>query len=202
MGNSLMQLTKENVLKAIAKYERDGHPSGYGPAREYWLKHPEEEKDELYPQKAIYGIVFGLDQNACPNATVTRTNFEKAGFTIISSPSKEATERQELEAKSLQDSREIRMRRLENAPAYPPAFVKEILEFRRNPDVVAQRLELANGKCQKCGNCAPFISKSTNAPYLEVHHIQPLSKGGKDAVCNTMALCPNCHREIHFGTKK
>ena len=26
-----------------------------------------------------------------------------------------------------------------------------------------------------------------------------LSDGGSDTVTNVVALCPNCHREIHYG---
>ena len=30
-------------------------------------------------------------------------------------------------------------------------------------------------------------------PYLEVHHIIQLAKGGPDTIKNAVALCPNCH---------
>jgi 5-methylcytosine-specific restriction protein A len=36
-------------------------------------------------------------------------------------------------------------------------------------------------------------------PYLELHYVQGLADGGADAVSNAVALCPNCHREIHHG---
>ncbi|MEE7094460.1 HNH endonuclease, partial [Escherichia coli O10] len=36
-------------------------------------------------------------------------------------------------------------------------------------------------------------------PFLEVHHIEWLSKGGEDSVENAIALCPNCHRQAHYG---
>ena len=60
-------------------------------------------------------------------------------------------------------------------------------------------LRRAKGYCEKCGCKAPFIRKSDNTPYLEVHHTIPLSEGGADNLDNTIALCPNCHRELHFG---
>jgi len=37
-----------------------------------------------------------------------------------------------------------------------------------------------------------------NEPYLEVHHIIWLSKGGDDDIDNTVALCPNCHKKMHI----
>jgi 5-methylcytosine-specific restriction endonuclease McrA len=73
--------------------------------------------------------------------------------------------------------------------------------FNRNPYVVVYRLRLANGKCENCKNNAPFTRKSNGTPYLEVHHVIPLSEDGDDTVENTIALCPNCHRQIHYGEK-
>lgn len=71
--------------------------------------------------------------------------------------------------------------------------------YKRNPDVVVGTLRRANGYCEKCGCKAPFIRKSDNTPYLEVHHKVALAQGGLDDLDNTIAVCPNCHRELHFG---
>ena len=38
-----------------------------------------------------------------------------------------------------------------------------------------------------------------NSPYLEVHHIKPLSEGGLGYPENVIALCPNLNRNLHFG---
>ncbi len=35
-------------------------------------------------------------------------------------------------------------------------------------------------------------------PYLECHHVIFLADGGPDAIYNTVALCPNCHRKMHI----
>lgn len=71
--------------------------------------------------------------------------------------------------------------------------------FDRNPDVIAEVLHQARGICGGCGKPAPFQRKSTGRPYLEVHHVLPLAQGGHDTVANAIALCPNCHREQHYG---
>lgn len=60
---------------------------------------------------------------------------------------------------------------------------------------------LANGICLLCLNQAPFVT-SKGKPFLETHHIQWLSKGGKDCLNNMVALCPNCHRKMHFLNDK
>lgn len=54
----------------------------------------------------------------------------------------------------------------------------------------------ANGKCDLCGEPAPFNNKD-NTPYLESHHVITLSNNGPDTIYNAVALCPNCHRKIH-----
>lgn len=54
----------------------------------------------------------------------------------------------------------------------------------------------ANGKCQLCGEVAPFQNKYGKL-YQETHHIIWLSQGGPDTIDNTVALCPNCHRKMH-----
>lgn len=70
--------------------------------------------------------------------------------------------------------------------------------YKRNPYVAAEALYRANGICEHCKNPAPFY-KVDKTPYLEVHHKIPLSEGGEDSIENSIALCPNCHRHVHYG---
>ena len=69
--------------------------------------------------------------------------------------------------------------------------------FTRSAEVVKATKTRAKGICQYCGNPAPFNDKKGN-PYLEVHHIIWLSRGGEDSTDNTVALCPNCHTRMHI----
>lgn len=68
--------------------------------------------------------------------------------------------------------------------------------YQRSSLVVEKVLRRANGFCELCKEKAPFYKKNGD-PYLEVHHIQQLAKGGSDTVKNAVALCPNCHRKMH-----
>lgn len=97
------------------------------------------------------------------------------------------------------ESSDSRLARLENAVSMPERQTVSTSIFKRNPDVVAEVLYRAKGICQDCKNKAPFNKKSDGEPYLEVHHIIPLSEDGPDKVENAIALCPNCHRQRHFG---
>ncbi|SNT40945.1 MULTISPECIES: HNH endonuclease [Pseudomonas] len=101
--------------------------------------------------------------------------------------------------RALQDTSEQRRSRLAKAPKKPSRKIVPTVVFNRNPDVVAEVLARAKGKCEGCKKPAPFIRKSNNSPYLEVHHRTPLAQNGEDTVQNAIALCPNCHRERHFG---
>jgi 5-methylcytosine-specific restriction enzyme A len=99
------------------------------------------------------------------------------------------------------DSKDKRMERLKNAPKLPDSIQIIQKGFKRNADVISTVLERANGVCENCNQDAPFIGASKMKPYLEVHHKILLSKDGEDTVENAMALCPNCHKEFHFGVK-
>ena len=101
--------------------------------------------------------------------------------------------------KSLGDTPSARAKRLAKADRIPKSITVTSVVYDRNPDVVAQVLYMAKGSCQGCGNKAPFIRRSDNTPYLEVHHRNPLANGGEDTVSNAIAVCPNCHRKMHYG---
>ena len=83
-----------------------------------------------------------------------------------------------------------------------PTSIKIISkQYSRDPSVAAWVLKLAKGKCECCGVDAPF-KREDHSPFLEVHHVRHLADGGSDTVTNTVAVCPNCHRELHYGHRK
>lgn len=120
----------------------------------------------------------------------------------IEAPKLEEEVEQEL-AKEIEFSKSLsydaRQKRLENADKRPKEIQIVSRGFKRNGDVITAVLERANGVCERCYCKAPFIRKSDNTPYLEVHHKTFLSDEGDDSVENAIAVCPNCHRELHFG---
>jgi len=70
--------------------------------------------------------------------------------------------------------------------------------YKRSTVVREFALRAANGVCQGCGGDAPFVDRS-GEPFLEVHHLHRRSDGGPDEPENVIAVCPNCHREVHHG---
>jgi len=102
-------------------------------------------------------------------------------------------------ARSLGETAAARQERLATAAKLPEPIQVLSRAFRRNPDVIAEVLIRAGGTCEECSSPAPFMRASDGTPYLEVHHRKMLSDGGEDTVANALALCPNCHRKLHFG---
>jgi predicted HNH restriction endonuclease len=48
--------------------------------------------------------------------------------------------------------------------------------------------------------CGTILFERDNGKnYVEVHHVIPLGEDGDDSLANAAALCPQCHREQHFG---
>ena len=74
-------------------------------------------------------------------------------------------------------------------------------QYVRDPLVKAWILKNAAGHCELCKSPAPFVMPD-EIPYLEIHHVKPLSEKGKDTINNAVALCPNCHKRCHFGKDK
>jgi len=69
--------------------------------------------------------------------------------------------------------------------------------YKRQRSVRDAALARADGVCEYCGK--PGFLTVGGYLYLETHHIIPLYQGGSDTVDNVIALCPNDHKQAHFG---
>ncbi len=127
--------------------------------------------------------------------------YDNALFAITESETEETNNRKLAKeiAESKQLAANVLQKRLETAPKIPERVQIISVGFRRNADVIVAVLNRANGICERCKGKAPFIRKSDGTPYLEVHHQKPLAENGEDTIENALALCPNCHREVHHG---
>src|SRR5579859_3195625 len=72
--------------------------------------------------------------------------------------------------------------------------------YPRDPKVRDAVLARAKGCCEYCG--VPGFLKPDGNRYLETHHIIALAAEGADRFTNVIALCPNDHREAHFGERR
>lgn len=80
----------------------------------------------------------------------------------------------------------------------PSKQTQQSLVYDRDPAVIAWLLDNSKGRCENCDQEAPFV-KEDGAFYLEVHHVLQLAEDGSDTTTNAVAVCPNCHRELHYG---
>lgn len=79
--------------------------------------------------------------------------------------------------------------------------------YPRDPQVALKALKKAKFLCEAAPDKEThetFVSATTGQPYVEAHHLVPLSRQGNysaglDIVENITALCPNCHRRLHHG---
>ncbi len=101
-------------------------------------------------------------------------------------------------AERVSDLRQRQVAVLPKGSEKPATVTSTITTYVRDPAIKAWVLQAANGHCEGCATPAPF--KGTDGlPYLEVHHVMPLSSHGSDTTANAVALCPNCHRRCHYS---
>jgi len=79
--------------------------------------------------------------------------------------------------------------------------------YARNPNIAAAALANTEFKCELDANHATFISSAKNLPYVEAHHLVPMSQQplypfSLDVTANIVALCPMCHKLLHHAQPK
>jgi 5-methylcytosine-specific restriction protein A len=96
---------------------------------------------------------------------------------------------------------------VQNYQSVPPEKRSSIVSsFPRSAAIACAAIEKANFKCSIDPGHKTFLTKS-GIPYMEAHHIIPLSEQEKfgtsiDTPDNIICLCPNCHRFIHHGKRE
>lgn len=94
-----------------------------------------------------------------------------------------------------------------DAPVDVPASVPRVVYgWNRDRVVVEQVLKADKRQCEIDPQHHTFITRRNDELYLEGHHLIPLSKQNEfkkslDVYANIIGLCPNCHRQLHFGKK-
>ena len=93
-----------------------------------------------------------------------------------------------------------------DVPVAPPKSLPKKQEYHWNRDriIVEQVLQSDKYLCEIDSKHKTFITRRNDQPYLEGHHLIPLArqeefKVSLDVYANIIGLCPNCHRQLHFG---
>ena len=77
-------------------------------------------------------------------------------------------------------------------------------KYTSNPRRAKNALEKAGFKCELNPDHHTFINKKSGNPYMQAHHLIPMSKQGVfefdiDVPENILCLCPTCHRKMHHA---
>ena len=86
--------------------------------------------------------------------------------------------------------------------AKPKKEIVPVTQIVRDAKVKEWVMGVANGHCECCQKPAPFNRIQDGEPFLELHHLVLLADDGPDTIQNAVAICPNCHRELHFGENR
>jgi len=93
---------------------------------------------------------------------------------------------------------ELRARAIADARPRAARNIKMAAYQSRSLAVHRYALARANGVCEGCGCKAPFHTRKLK-PYLEPHHTIRLADDGPDHPRSVIALCPACHRRVHYA---
>jgi 5-methylcytosine-specific restriction protein A len=97
------------------------------------------------------------------------------------------------------DFQELRRRAFATGTSGPTEGRQSVTTiYERSAVVRAYVLRRASGVCECCRKPAPF-QRPDGQPYLEPHHVHRVSDGGPDHPAWVAVVCPNCHRQIHYG---
>jgi len=94
-----------------------------------------------------------------------------------------------------------------DAGAIRRTLVAEREVYGRSRAVALQAFRSAQYKCEVDPSHQLFTSGSTGLPYLEPHHLIPISmqshfEQSLDVPINVFALCANCHRAVHYADRE
>jgi 5-methylcytosine-specific restriction endonuclease McrA len=79
----------------------------------------------------------------------------------------------------------------------PQRILRQGVVYGRSDTIRNLVLERAAGCCEYCG--AKGFETAAGGIYLETHHVIPLCEDGADSTGNVVALCPEHHRQAHYG---
>ena len=74
------------------------------------------------------------------------------------------------------------------------------MSYARDPRIRRAVERRSKGCCELCGK--PGFRRPDGTRYIETHHIIALANEGEDRVSNVLGLCPEHHREAHYGARQ
>jgi 5-methylcytosine-specific restriction endonuclease McrA len=203
--NWLVNALPSSVVLEAASALASGHEFEYSDSNDYNL---DLEGTKIPPKKVIgyagllhFGAPLFSENFSGGKETPCFKKLVSAGLNIDDKDGSETSDTENPEFRKLVATYK------KDRPSIPPmgnSNPRKISQpsesYERDASVVAYVENRANGICELCCSNAPF-NRPDGSPFLEIHHIVPLSEGGPDTVDNAAALCPNCHRSCHYGVE-
>ena len=85
------------------------------------------------------------------------------------------------------------------------ATIREHDVYARDRNIAIRRMQLSALECEFDPSHQLFVSRFSQRPYLEAHHLIPIGwqrhfpARPLDNIHNVFCLCPNCHRAVHHA---
>jgi hypothetical protein len=196
----------EEVLTQMKEHFASKHPNGT----------VEETRDE---EGNVTGLHWAKDEGEEPETLLTLLD-EEVTVEVQAATEEEAVAKIQERLQELTGDPELAFdspvnRREAEPEEIPPEIAKleENLEPRRKSRVVERGYERnhklvgltkrrAGYRCEVKGCTVELFVKPDGHRYVEVHHLIMMAEGGPDTLENMVCLCPNHHRELHYGENK
>lgn len=136
--------------------------------------------------------INGMD-NFCPAEGPTQFEIQ---FNNSEAEAANPTEPNDLQNQILERIKSIDKRNSDN----PPKNISTLAKIYERDRILTRLIKsIRRNKCQICN----FTFKTKDGEYYsECHHLEHLANGGLDVSKNMLVLCPNHHRQAHFGNFK
>jgi 5-methylcytosine-specific restriction protein A len=192
---------KENILignvqsdrsKAIKSFRH--YPSGIEIALNVVYPKPDKPELRLYislnagfkPDGGDVWFTFIKDASIWIGSMAEMT--WRSGLSVLSDDDFDS-----LYQESLDESNTDRLRRIKGHDVYA-----------RDRRVALESIDAAGHLCEYDDSHSLFVSRFNNKPFLEAHHLIPISLQSKfsrslDTTQNVFSLCPCCHRAVHHA---
>lgn len=181
-GNkAILEHAKNNKIIYVFEYTKKAYVRYVGSA-ECLGYHEEIRPDREGDDRTVF--VFHLDIDSIEIKPVVSEPIPSYGSKNV----------KDLKKKSIKELREAAL--ITASKSSSPKEKRE-LAYYRSQALKMYVVARSKGRCEGCGEKAPFKTKS--GPFLECHHLHRLADGGPDHPKNVVALCPNCHRRAHYA---
>lgn len=196
-SRSATHATREDVLQAMDRVERDGIPEGFGPAKVWFVQHP--KTGHFLPVKPVWGLATG-QTGADFISHHGRDKLRALGF-LVPGPDDPAADLALSPAELVTRStftegaiRQVTTNRRERSP-----------EARSEAEAHYRALNGGRLLCEGCRIDFGQVYGPRGEGFMHFHHLSRLAEangarevsGAEDLV----PLCPNCHAMVHRGER-